>query len=92
MQALIESGRIADLILLILVVEAAVLVALARKLPRGQPLASLLLNLAAGAFLLLGLRAILLEAGWQQAGMLLGLAGLAHAGDLWLRLRPGARR
>lgn len=89
MQTLIESGRIVELIVLILVVEAGVLLGIGRRrlaLP-GAMIASLLLNLAAGAFLLLGLRAILLNTGWQSAGALLGLAGMAHAGELWLRFK-----
>jgi hypothetical protein len=36
---------------------------------------------------LLGLRAVLVGADWRLAGFWLGLAGLAHLGDLLQRLR-----
>ena len=49
MAALIESGRVADLILAIMVLEAAVLCALAMRRPAREPVAGLLLNLGAGA-------------------------------------------
>jgi hypothetical protein len=87
MNALIESGRIADVILLILLIEAAVLVVIGMSRRKAWPLTGLLLNLAAGAALLLGLRAVLVGADWRLAGFWLGLAGLAHLGDLLQRLR-----
>lgn len=87
MNLLIESGRIIDVILLILLLEAAVLVAFGATRRPDWPISGLLLNLAAGAFLLLGLRALLLGADWRLAGFWLGLAGLAHFGDLLQRLR-----
>lgn len=90
MSALIESGRIADVILVILLIEAAVLVAIGVSRRKSLPLAGLLLNLAAGGFLLLGLRVVLVGDDWRLAGFWLGLAGLAHFGDLLQRLRTPA--
>jgi len=87
MAALIESGRIAGLILAVLVLEGAVLSALVLFRHQRLPLAGLLLNLAAGGFLLLGLQAVFTGADWKLAGAWLGAAFLAHAGDLTLRLR-----
>jgi len=91
MAALIESGRIVDLILLVLVAEGAVLAALSLR-RRGPvlPTSGMLLNLAAAACLLLGLRAAFTGAAWTLAGMWLGAALLAHVGELLLRLRDGA--
>lgn len=87
MAALIESGRIAGLILVVLVLEGVVLSALVLFRRQRLPLAGLLLNLAAGACLLLGLRAVFTGADWKLAGAWLGAAGLAHAADVILRLR-----
>lgn len=90
MAELIESGRIVDLILLVLVAEGVVLAALALR-RRGPvlPTSGMLLNLAAAACLLLGLRAAFTGAGWTLAGMWLGASLLAHVGELVLRLRNG---
>ena len=79
------SGRIVDGILLLVAGEALVLAWLARR--GGPPLASLLVNLASGAALMLALRAALAGSGWAAvaAWMLAGL--LAHLADLALRFR-----
>jgi len=87
MAELIETGRIIELILLVLIAEGALLIVLAMRRRLGVGLPALLLNLAAGAFLLLGLRAVMIGAEWVEAGAWLGAAGLAHAGDLVLRIR-----
>jgi hypothetical protein len=81
-----SSGRVADLALVVLAVEAAGLVLL-RRSGRGPPLASVLPFLAAGAFLLLALRGALTGASWPAIALPLALAGLAHAIDLRGRLR-----
>ena len=95
MESLFESGRIVDLILALMALEALALLALAviwrHRLPdcwkQRLPVAGLLLNLAAGACLLLALRAVLTDAGWRLAGAWLTAALLAHVGDLAQRLR-----
>lgn len=84
--ALIESGRVVDLILLVLVAEGAVLAALSLKRQAKLPLPGLLLNLVAAGCLVLGLRAVFSDAGWVLAGVWLGGALLAHVGELALRL------
>lgn len=86
MSALFESGRIVDLILLLMLVEAVIIGALALVWRYRLPVTGLLLNLAAGACLLLALRAVLTDAGWTVAGIWLALALLAHLGDLKQRL------
>ena len=89
MGELFASGRIVDLILVIMIVEALVLYAFARRFGERVPLKGLLLNLAAGACLLLALRAVLTDAAWPLAAFWLGLALAAHLGDLAGRLhRP----
>lgn len=87
MSALFESGRIVDLILLLIVLEAIVIGVLGLTTRYRLPVASLLFNLAAGGFLLLALRAVLSEAGWMLAGLWLTCALIAHVGDMFLRLR-----
>jgi len=91
MANLIETGRIVDVIVALLLLEGAILAVVLRALGRHGLLAGLLFNLAAGAFLLLGLRAVVNGADWRLAGMLLGAALIAHAGDLVLRLRRRAQ-
>jgi len=88
MAELIESGRIVDVIVLVLVAEGVVLAGLLlRRRGRALPTPGMLLNLAAAGCLLLGLRATFSGAAWTLAGMWLGAALLAHVGELLLRLR-----
>lgn len=87
MSELFESGRIVDLILLLMGLEAVVICALAYGLRYRLPVAGLLLNLAAGACLFLALRAVLTDAGWMLAGFWLSGALIAHVSDVVLRLR-----
>lgn len=87
MESLFESGRIVDLILALMLVEALILGGLAVAWRGRFPLAGLLLNLAAGACLLLALRAVLIGAGWVMAGFWLTMALMAHLSDLIHRLR-----
>ncbi|MCJ2015008.1 hypothetical protein [Methylobacterium sp. J-076] len=89
MDGLFASGRIVDLILVGVAAEAVLLFVLCRGFGRFAPFAA---TLAAGAALMLALRAALTGAPWPVvAGWM--LAGLvAHGADLALRrkaLRPG---
>ncbi len=95
MEALIESGRVVDLILLIIAVEAALLCVIAmrwrRRHGRPLPLPGLLLNLAAGAGLLMALRSVLHDLSWMMVGAWLTAALLAHVGDLVVRFKACSR-
>jgi hypothetical protein len=84
---LITSGRAVDLILLVMLVEAAVLLLLRRRIGRGPGPAELLAFLTAGAALLVALRAALVGAGWGWIALCLVVALLAHAASLALRWR-----
>jgi hypothetical protein len=76
-----------DAILLLVVVEAVALTIYQRITGSGVPVALLLTNLAAGFFLLVGIRVALSHPnGWLLAPVLLA-AGLAHIADLALRWR-----
>jgi len=87
MAALFENGRIVDLILALMIVEALIFCGVAMVMRGRLPVAGLLLNLAAGACLLLALRAVLAGGGWMVAGAWLAAAFAAHLGDLFQRLR-----
>lgn len=85
MQALFDGGRVVDLILGLMVLEALVLAWFYARTGSGIPPRRLLPNLLAGAGLLLALRAALTDqhvtivAAW----LLIGLVG--HLADLALR-------
>jgi hypothetical protein len=82
MATLFEQGWIAGLILLVLVAEAAILIARRAMTPRAAVLMAL-----PGAGFLLAIQAALSGAHWALVGLGLALAGLAHLADLRERLR-----
>ena len=87
MAALVGSGRIVDLILLLVLVEAACLIGWRCRSGRGPRPAMVIANLAAGGSLLLALRAALAGASWPWIACALGVALAAHIADLGLRWR-----
>ena len=87
MAELFVSGRLVDLILVVVLVEAIALLVMWRYFQRGVAPLDLLPNLCAGAFLLLALRATLGGLGWMAASGCLAAAGLAHLVDLACRWR-----
>jgi len=87
MSELFATGRIVDLIIGLMVLEAVGLWFLRRRTGRGPLPLGLLVNLAAGGCLLLALRLALVDAGWLWVGAALGLAFVAHLADLIVRWR-----
>lgn len=87
MDDLFASGRLVDLILIVVVIEAAVLLIYWLRTRGGIAPHDLLPNLFAGAFLLLALRATLAGSGWMLASLFLAVAGLAHLTDIAQRWR-----
>jgi hypothetical protein len=87
MADLLASGRLVDLILLFVALEALALALYFRATGRGVAIADLLPNLLAGALLLLTLRFSLSGAGWITCCGTLAAAGLAHLWDLARRWR-----
>jgi hypothetical protein len=87
MAELFASGRLVDLILIIVVIEGGCLSIFWRSRRRGVSPGDLLPNLCAGAFLLLALRLALGGAGWELSCASLAAAGLAHLVDLSRRWR-----
>jgi hypothetical protein len=86
MADLFASGRVIDLILGLVVVEVAAL-ALWRQFGAGPALGGLAANLASGGFLLLAVRAALVDASWQWVALALLGSLLAHLADLYCRQR-----
>ncbi len=87
MSDLFASGRVVDLVLVLVAVEAALLAWHCRRSGRGVPVAELIAFLLAGACLLLALRAALVGASWEWVAVPLAGAGAAHLADLRLRWR-----
>jgi hypothetical protein len=87
MAELFASGRIIDLILVLVAVEAAVLALWRRWSGSGPGFGGMAANLASGACLLLAVRAALVGAGWELVALPLLGSLLAHAVDLYGRRR-----
>jgi hypothetical protein len=84
-QDLIASGRVAEIAIALICLEAIVLLMFLRRRGRGHQVAPTLAGLAAGAALFLALRASLMET--PGIALFLAAALLAHATELALRLR-----
>lgn len=82
MERFIASGRIIDLIVALMLVEAVALVVLYRRAGRGIAPPDVLLNLMAGASLMLAVRGVLTGAGASWLLACLGVSLVAHVGDL----------
>jgi hypothetical protein len=82
MSELFSTGRIADLILALLVLEAIALYGWRRLTGGGIPLLDLLMNNIAGAGLLLALRAALTASNWTTIAGWLVVAFAAHIADV----------
>ncbi len=84
----VASGRIIDVIVAMMLVEAIALYAVHRRTGRGIAPPDILINLAAGASLMLAVRAALTGAGTGWLLLCLGVSLCAHIGDLGRRWRP----
>jgi hypothetical protein len=87
MAELFTSGRIVDLILVLVAIEFVVLAVLWSRSGRGVAPLRIVANLASGACLLLALRAALTQASWQMVAAFLAAAFMAHLADLMQRWR-----
>ena len=88
MAELFESGRIVDLVLLLVVLEVAALPWLLQRLGSSLRLAQLLPNIAAGAALFIALRLAISGAAWHWIAAAMIAALLAHLYDLNQRINP----
>lgn len=82
MRELFASGRIVELIIGLMLMEALLLGVYHRRSGRGIRPLDLALNLAAGALLLLALRAALVDPDPLAAAPYLAVALIAHLADL----------
>jgi hypothetical protein len=86
MEQLFYSGRVADIILAVMVVEVGLIVAFSRpSSTRGY--ASILGNLGAGASLVVALKLALTGGRWPLIALALVFAMAAHVVDVWARWR-----
>lgn len=89
MESLLRSGQLLDLILVLIVLEAALLGWLRARTGRGPPPRALVINLASGASLMLAVRFALTDAPWTWVAGMLTVALLAHLADLAVRWQSG---
>jgi hypothetical protein len=82
---LFQSGRIVDCILVFMAVETMVLILIRKQDWLRLRLPDLLVNIGAGAALLMALRAALRGEAWQAMALWLLLALGFHLGELTLR-------
>jgi hypothetical protein len=82
MENLFASGRVVDIALAVMALELAVIAVYRRKTGKGPRIVGLLANFAAGAGLLLALRASLTGTGWSVVAVPLAIALGAHLLDL----------
>jgi hypothetical protein len=87
MSGLFATGRIFDLILALMAIEATLLWAYRLSTGRGILLPGILISLAAGACLLMAMRAIIANDGWEVAAFWLTAALISHIADLATRWR-----
>jgi hypothetical protein len=84
---LITSGRIVDVIIVLMAAEVTALAIYRRWTTRGLSLADASVMLLAGLFLLLALRVALTGADWFWIALFLFAALIAHLVDLQKRMR-----
>lgn len=72
-------------VILFTVAEGLLLLAWHAWTGRGPSAPAIVANLLAGLFLLLALRSVLAQHGWEMCALWLAAAGAAHAADLWRR-------
>ena len=87
LQGLVESGRIVDIMIAVIVVEVAVLVGYRVVKRRGLSVASIVLNVGAGGSLMVALKLLYDDAGWQLIAAALVASAVFHTGDLVYRWR-----
>ena len=85
MQQLIDSGRIADVILAIIMLELFGLLALRCMLQRGPKIIDIFGTLLSGIFLIAALRSGITGTHWTITASFLLAALLAHVFDIWRR-------
>jgi hypothetical protein len=80
-----QSGHVAHLILVVMAIEAFVLIIVYKKTKRGMRPSRIIMSLAAGAALVLALRAALTGEGWMWIAVALTISFLVHIVDMYWR-------
>jgi hypothetical protein len=84
---LITSGRVVDVVLVVMAVEALALWLHHRRTGRGLPAAQIAVMMSAGVFLLLAMRAALTGGDWTMIAFCLTASFAVHLTDLASRWR-----
>jgi hypothetical protein len=87
---LFTSGRVIDIILAAMALEAILLLLYRRRSGTGPTLAQTIANLMSGAMIMLAVRSALTDSSWKTTAVFLLSSFAAHIVDL--KLRMGARR
>jgi uncharacterized membrane protein len=85
LESLITSGRIADIILVLMAAEALAAFVWLRQRGRVEQFPAHLARLLAGMFLVLALRFALVGGGWLAIAICLALALLSHLAEVWVK-------
>ena len=90
LEQLILSGRIVEIMLTVMAIEIIVVEILRRRRGAGIGTLPLVINIGAGASLMLALRAALTEAGWLAIAAFLVASLVFHVLDVRIRWQPAA--
>lgn len=78
-----SSGHIADLVLIVMMIEAAIIFILMRRGRINLPFRTYILGVIAGGFIVLALRLALTDAASAMIAIALALSFFAHIGELF---------
>lgn len=92
MEEFFHSGRVADVILGVMIAETLLLLAYRKATGRGLAPLDLFAMVFAGACLVLALRAVLSGSAWPVVAVFLAAALIAHLIDLYRRWSGGTPR
>ncbi|MEL6302514.1 MAG: hypothetical protein AAFV47_09870 [Pseudomonadota bacterium] len=92
MQAWIESGRIADVMLAVIAIEIIALIVYRLLSGKGLPVATVICNAGAGGSLMVALKLVWIDAAWHWVAAALLGSLVFHMIDLAQRWRAEAHR
>jgi len=85
--AFVMSGRVIDVVLVVIAIEAALLAYFRIRHRLGSPVVRMCANLASGASLMIAIRLALTDAHWGLIMLCLMVSFIAHLTDIKLGLR-----
>jgi hypothetical protein len=86
MEDFVQSGRLTDVILVVMAVEVAVFGFFLWRRNQGLGLLAFVASILSGGSLVLALRAALTDAGWQYVALYITASLLAHLAEIAIRL------